>query len=74
MTKQTKDFRVHGRIESAAWLALATAVLSGCGGSDGAVTASDGLIPGREYIAALDDGSGRANQIGFSGTALAVPN
>ena len=154
MTKQTKDFRIHGRIESAAWLALVTAVLAGCGGSDaptndlppgitqlsvttysatsvgagdspatqdlltggigrtglgktaapayanpasptaaelrrnalysnyrgildgsaaggfgtlygpnvtasGAITTSDGLIPGREYVASLDDGSGR---------------
>ncbi|MDB5931203.1 MAG: hydrogenase, partial [Polaromonas sp.] len=28
-------------------------------GNDGAATASEGLIPGREYIATLDDGSGR---------------
>ena len=28
-------------------------------GNDGAATASEGLIPGREYIASLDDGSGR---------------
>ena len=28
-------------------------------GNDGTVTASEGLIPGREYIASLDDGSGR---------------
>ena len=27
--------------------------------NDGAVTSSEGLIPGREYIASLDDGSGR---------------
>lgn len=28
-------------------------------GNDGTATASEGLIPGREYIASLDDGSGR---------------
>ena len=28
-------------------------------GNDGAATSSEGLIPGREYIASLDDGSGR---------------
>ena len=165
MTKQTTDLRIHGRIESAAWLALATAVLAGCGGSDaptndlpqgitqlsvtaysatsvgagdsaatqdlltggigrtglgkaaapayanpasptaaelrrnalysnyrgildgsaaggfgtlygpnvtasGAVTTSDGLIPGREYVASLDDGSGRKKVV----IAVQVPD
>ncbi|HNZ90456.1 MAG TPA: 3-hydroxybutyrate oligomer hydrolase family protein [Acidovorax sp.] len=38
--------------------------------ADGAVTTSEGLIPGREYVAVLDDGSGRKRTV----IAVQVPD
>jgi hydroxybutyrate-dimer hydrolase len=38
--------------------------------ADGTVTAGDGLIPGREYIASLDDGTGRKRVV----MAIQVPD